>query len=125
MRGRECGGGCGGPGGFWRPLESDVHEIIIQHREGIVALCRKHNVKYLEVFGSAAAGDLRDDSDVDFVVEFLPGVPLGFDDPYFALLKDLETLLGRRVDLVVGSAVTNPYFRRSLAATKVPVYAAA
>lgn len=64
-------------------------------------------------------------SDVDFVVEFEPETSGGFSHPYFTLHEDLEHLLGRKVDLVMVGAIRNPYFAKSVAETKVPLYAAA
>ncbi len=88
-------------------------------------LCRRYNVRRLEVFGSAATGDYKaGSSDLDFLVEF-DSLPRGtYPDTYFGLLEDLEEFFGRPVDLVVSKAVRNPYFRRSVEATKVLIYAA-
>ena len=36
----------------------------------IQEFCKKHNIKYLSLFGSYARGDRRGDSDVDFIVKF-------------------------------------------------------
>ena len=35
-------------------------------------LCRRYRVRELSLFGSAARGDMRADSDIDMLVEFLP-----------------------------------------------------
>jgi predicted nucleotidyltransferase len=40
------------------------------------------------------------------------------------LLEALESLFGRSIDLVVDSAIRNPYFRRSVDQTKASLYAA-
>ena len=37
----------------------------------IIEICRRHGVSELSLFGSAARGEMRPDSDVDFVVDFL------------------------------------------------------
>jgi len=89
-------------------------------------LCRAHRVRTLWLFGSAATGDFDPArSDYDFAVEFLPGPRSGFDDIYFKLHAGLESLLGRKVDLVEYAAIRNPYVLRSVDRTKVPIYAAA
>jgi len=46
-------------------------------------------------------------------------------DSYFGLLENLESLFGRRVDLVEASAIRNPYFREAVEKTKRPLYEAA
>jgi predicted nucleotidyltransferase len=43
----------------------------------ISEICRRDRVKELSVFGSAACGDLRPESDIDFLVDFLPEAPPG------------------------------------------------
>jgi predicted nucleotidyltransferase len=34
--------------------------------------CRRHQVRELALFGSAARGEMRPDSDIDLLVDFLP-----------------------------------------------------
>ena len=78
-----------------------MHELVVHNLEKIAELCRLHGVKRLFLVGSAA-GDRFDpaQSDVDFLVVFEPFERQGWDDPYFKLLADLESLLGRPVDLI-------------------------
>ncbi|MGH7133500.1 MAG: nucleotidyltransferase family protein [Phycisphaerales bacterium] len=103
-----------------------MHEALRPHLAAITELCRRYRVAKLHVFGSVI-GDQFDHrrSDIDFLVEFIPGVTGGLDHPYFGLQRDLQALLGRKVDLVMVGAVTNSYFAQSVNATKVSVYAAA
>jgi hypothetical protein len=61
-------------------------------------------VKELSVFGSAARGELRPGSDIDLLVEFLPGARIGLFE-LWDLGEELERLLGRRVDLVSKGAL--------------------
>ena len=86
--------------------------------------CRRHRVRRLELFGSATTDRYRSaESDLDFLVEFDP-LPSGtYADPYFDLREALEQLFGSRVDLIVASAITNPYFRQSAEQTKMLLYA--
>ena len=79
---------------------------IDQKRDVLAAICRRHGVARLEVFGSAArGGDFDPDrSDADFLVTFEPAARN--DLAAFADLKEaLERLLRRRVDLVEREAV--------------------
>lgn len=103
-----------------------VETSIRAKRYEIADLCRTFRVRRLDVFGSAAGGRLRPDSDVDVLVEFDTTSP-GFDafGAYFGLKEGLERLLGRPVDVVDASAIRNPYFRAEVQATKEPLYAAA
>lgn len=95
---------------------------IEQRRTEIQDLCRRYGVRRLELFGSASTGNYRPDSDLDFLVEFEPQP--NYADRYFGLLKSLEQLFNRHVDLVVVSAIKNPYFQESVDKTKALLYAA-
>jgi predicted nucleotidyltransferase len=91
----------------------------------VEALCRHFGVSRLELFGSAAAGGFRaDTSDLDFLVEFQQPAAPGYADRYFGLLESLESLFGRPVDLVVASAISNPYFQAMVDETRELLYAA-
>ena len=103
-----------------------MHEMIATRIPQLEALCRRHRVKALWAFGSATTEDFDPArSDIDLLVEFLPGTDGGFSHPYFGLLDDLRALFGRDVDLVMTTAVRNRYFRESLERSKAPIYAAA
>lgn len=93
-------------------------------RAQIEALCRRHHVRRLELFGSAAKGTLGPDSDVDFLVDFVPLGQGQYAEHYFGLQSDLETLVGRPVDLVVLRAVRNPYFLKGIERSRELLYAA-
>ncbi len=63
------------------------------------------------------------DSDIDFLVDFLPGRPDPFED-FCALHDDLRAIVRRDVDLVVKRAIRNPYFRESALGRAETVYVA-
>jgi predicted nucleotidyltransferase len=48
-------------------------QLTADQQQRLGALCRQYNVGRLRLFGSAATGDERPDSDVDLLVESLPG----------------------------------------------------
>jgi len=84
-----------------------------------------HHVRRLELFGSAATGDFdAKGSDLDFLVEFEDLKPGQYADAYFGLLDDLEALFQRSVDLVMTSAIKNPYFLENIEASRTLLYAA-
>lgn len=99
---------------------------VIAERAGALGqVCRRYHVRRLDLFGSAATGRYRPEySDLDFIVTFRP-LPAGtYVDTYFGLREALERLFGQTVDLVVSSAIKNPYFRRSVEATRTSLYEA-
>jgi len=102
-----------------------MNPLLAQRKSELEALCRRHGVRRLELFGSAATGqDRPGQSDLDFLVEFVPLPPGGYADAYFGLLESLEALFGRPVDLVVPSAIRNPHFREAVDRSKALLYAA-
>lgn len=100
--------------------------FVAERTAELARLCQRYGVRRLDLFGSAATGRFRTgDSDLDFVVEFQPATVSGaYADAYFGLLESLERLYGRPVDLVIDGAIRNPYFRQSVEATRMPLYAA-
>ncbi|MEC9374560.1 MAG: nucleotidyltransferase family protein [Planctomycetota bacterium] len=59
--------------------------------------CERHHVRRFALFGSALRPDFHQDSDIDVLVEFLPGRTPGF--AFFAMQEELSEILGRQVDL--------------------------
>ena len=98
---------------------------IEERAEELKRLCLHYGVRRLDLFGSAATGryDLEK-SDLDFLVEFQPSAFDAYADSYFGLLEGLGQLFGRPVDLVVKSAIKNPYFLESVEQTRTSVYEA-
>jgi predicted nucleotidyltransferase len=102
-----------------------MNPLIEQHLEALLELCRSQPLRRLDLFGSAASERFDPEtSDLDFVVELEDLEPMAFAEAYFDLLAGLEDLFARPVDLVVESAIKNPYFRESLEQTRTRLYAA-
>jgi len=95
--------------------------------EEISELCRRHRVAELAVFGSVLRDDFGPGSDVDFLVRF-EGDDLG---PWMSRLTelelDLESLLGREVDVVDWNGIErsrNPFRRHGILSRARRLYAA-
>ncbi len=102
-----------------------MNRLIEEKREALNRLCGRHHVQRLELFGSAADGSFdTQTSDLDFLVEFLALRPGEHFDAYFGLLKALQDLFQRPVDLVMTCAIKNPYLLRSVNRTRKVLYAA-
>ncbi len=98
--------------------------LIDNHRTGIERLCRAFGVLRLEVFGSAVTDAFEPDrSDIDFLVWYPDDYDFG---PWLARFQELEeelaALLERDVDLVMPSALSNPWFSREASRTRTEVY---
>ena len=88
-------------------------------------LCDHYRVLRLDLFGSAATGNYRgNESDLDFLVEFQTLPPGKYANAYFGLREDLESLFGHPVDLIVDSAIKNPFFRQRVEETRTLLYVA-
>jgi uncharacterized protein len=102
-----------------------MERLVADRQTEIMALCRTFRVRRLELFGSAVTGAFDPaSSDLDFVVEFGDLNQGEWADAYFGLMEGLTELFRRPVDLVMLSAVRNPYLLRSIAATRSLLYAA-
>ena len=98
--------------------------FIADHREEISALCRRHHVRRLSVFGSAVRDDFDPNhSDVDLHIEFDEDAIEFYADNYFALSDALECLLQRKVDILSAPSIRNPYFRNAVETSQVTLYA--
>jgi len=66
-------------------------------RGKIAAFCRRHHVRRLALFGSVLRRNFSPRSDIDMLIEFLPGHTPGL--AFFGMEEELGRLVGRRVDL--------------------------
>jgi hypothetical protein len=88
----------------------------------LAALCSRYHVRELSLFGSAARGEARPDSDVDLLVVFEEGARVGLL-ALAALQRELSDLLGRRVDLVPKDGL-KPALREEVLSEAEVLYAA-
>jgi predicted nucleotidyltransferase len=111
------------PGVSERGKEHAVNRLIEEKREELERVCRRRRVHRIEVFGSGVRPDFDPaHGDLDFLVSFQELEFNQYADAYFGLLEDLQTLFERPVDLVVASAIQNPYFRQAVDSSKTLVY---
>ena len=100
-------------------------KLIESNLSKIKAICVKHSVEELYLFGSAATGNFTSASDLDFVVVFSDKLnPIEHGEAFFNLKDDLEELFKLPVDLLTYRALKNPIFRAELDNQKVVLYAA-
>jgi uncharacterized protein len=91
--------------------------------DALAALCRRHHVRRLSLFGSLLKGTATPDSDVDLLVEFVPGKEpglLGLASIEFELSRMLG---GRKVDLRTPQDLSK-HFRDEVLRTAHVQYAA-
>lgn len=71
--------------------------LLQSRRDEILRLAAHYGARNIRIFGSVARGDMRPDSDIDFLVDMEPGRSL-FD--LGGLLVALQAALGVEVDVV-------------------------
>ncbi len=91
-------------------------------KQKIAAVCRKHHIRRLALFGSALRQDFNSESDVDILVEFEPGKTPGF--AFYGIEAELTDLLGRKVDLNTPQDLSR-HFRDQVLRESAPLYEAA
>lgn len=94
-----------------------ISELLESKRDEILEIAARHGAHNVRIFGSVARGEATPESDLDFLVELEPGRSL-LD--HVALLQDLESLLGRKVDLVEPEAL-HWYIRDRILQEAIPL----
>jgi uncharacterized protein len=96
---------------------TDTLELVRAKRDEIQRIAAQHGARNIRVFGSVARGSARSSSDVDFLVDVEPVTSSWFPA---GLVLDLESLLGRRVDVVTERGL-NPLIRDEVQQEARPV----
>lgn len=84
-------------------LLEDLHN----RRDQLLAIAARYGASNVRLFGSVLRHEERPDSDIDLLIDMADGH--GFDD-YLALVEELESVLSRRVDVVIERSLS-PHFR--------------
>lgn len=96
-----------------------THELGLPLEE-IGSYCKTQPIALLWAFGSAARGELNEESDIDFLVKFLPD-----STPSLSLIcrimDDLSAIVLRRVDLVTVEGL-KPALRETVLSSSVVIY---
>jgi len=94
-----------------------ISDHILEKRAEILRIAARHGAGNIRIFGSCARGEDTADSDVDLLIDIT-----GQTSPWFpgSLLADLEDLLGRRVQIVIGRSLS-PLIRDSVLREVVPL----
>lgn len=98
----------------------DKQEIKKRVLDAIEAGPHRNAIKSVALFGSYVNGDAREDSDVDVLIDFQPTAKIGFFE-LFDIQRNLESFVGRPIDLLTPQAVSI-YFRDQVLAQAESIY---
>ena len=93
------------------PIEVNVDEVS--------RFCRDRGIRRLALFGSVTRGDFTPASDVDVLVEYLPGHHPGL--MLFRHQDELAATLRRTVDLHTPASLSR-FFRDEVLSQALPIY---
>ncbi len=91
--------------------------------ETVAEFCRKWQIAEFSFFGSVLRDDFGPESDIDVLISLAPTAEWDLFD-WMDMRRELETLLGRPVDLVEKATLRNPYRRAEILSGSELVYAA-
>ena len=91
-------------------------------RVQLAAFARRHGVRRLALFGSAARGEMKTTSDVDVIIDLGPRSRAGLFEQV-RMADELEAMFGRRVDLVTRGGL-KPRVRATVEREAVVLYEA-
>ena len=89
-------------------------------RDAIAAFCVRNHIRKLSLFGSVLTPRFSDESDIDMLVEFVPGQGPGLLG-IVRMERELSDLVGRKVDLRTPRDLSR-YFRDTVVANAVLQY---
>lgn len=84
-------------------------------RDSLEALCRRHGIRRISLFGSMLHGEQCAGSDIDLLVEFEQGREPGLIG-LAGMERELSVLMGRKVDVRTAADLSR-YFRDEALAT--------
>jgi predicted nucleotidyltransferase len=105
-------------------LRADDEEDLKRRLRDIDRYCRDHSIRHLKTFGSILGDrfDLREDSDLDLLVEFEPGTRVTLFD-MARMEREMGELVGFKVDLRTAGDLSR-YFRNEVLEEAVELRAA-
>lgn len=94
-----------------------LYDRLQQQKSSILDIASHYHAARIRVFGSVARGEEREDSDIDLLVDYLPGATL-LDQA--GMIDELSLKLGRKVDIVSERAL-NKHLRERVLQESIPL----
>jgi hypothetical protein len=103
-------------------MPSALDSLVQYDRARVAEFCRRNHIRRLALFGSVLREDFGPDSDIDVLVEFVPGRGPGYLGLAGMELELSDILGGRKVDLRTPHELSR-YFRDKVLAEAQVEYA--
>lgn len=87
-----------------------MNTMLVENKEKLVSICKNNDIAFMGIFGSFATGDFREDSDIDFLVDFLKPKSLL---EIVRIERLLSESLGRKADLLTEASLS-PYLKNRI-----------
>jgi predicted nucleotidyltransferase len=94
-----------------------THDLSAEARAKLRSLGTRYGIRNIRVFGSFARGEQRAGSDLDLLVDYLPGQS-GF--AFFRFCEEAEQIVGTRVDVATERGL-HPMIRARVLDEAVPL----
>jgi predicted nucleotidyltransferase len=108
----------GGRGRILTDMTVSLASILPESQAAQVRrLGERYGIRNIRVFGSFARNQAGQDSDLDLLVEYVPGQP-GF--AFVRFCREVEELVGRKVDVATDRSL-HPLIRDKVLAQAVPL----
>ncbi len=93
-----------------------IDKLLKAKREQIIAIAAEHGAYNLRIFGSVARGEADENSDLDLLIDYSSE----HRSPWFPLrlIRELEALLGCKVDIVTEQGLKDRIRERVLREAK-------
>jgi predicted nucleotidyltransferase len=100
-----------------------LHPSFQSYLPQLKQVFNKYKVRNAYVFGSVLTDRFNQNSDIDFVVNFIDySDPLEVGESIWDLEEEIEKITARKIDLLTERSLKNPYFIQELNNTKQLVY---
>jgi hypothetical protein len=95
---------------------------LISEQVKFLNICKVHQINSLYVFGSAALGNFKSESDIDLLVEIDENDPIKRGELMMSLWDNFENYFKRQVDLLTQNSIRNPYLKDEIEHAKILIY---
>ena len=100
-----------------------IHPSFLPYLSQVIHFLKEHKIANASLFGSVLTNHFNQKSDVDFLINFQPGLdPLEKGALWWNLHDKLRDAINREVDLVTETALKNPYLIEEINKSKVKIY---